>query len=299
MLTIFAIMATAVVLGWLLRHRAIPGKALSRVISIVVLLMMMLIGVEMGTSPSVVTALGGIVTDAALLCLGSVCGTIAMAWLVNRYILKSKNDKHGSRVNSSNHTFSLLIVSVFILGVLLGYNSLLPFVGAETSMWALYLLMALVGFSIGSDTASLRAIASQPLRVIFVPLATIIGTYIGVLMISPLISLKLTDCMAVGSGFGYYSLSSVLLSELRTVQIGAIALLVNVLRELFTVVFAPVLVRHFSALSLICCGGATTMDVTLPIIINYCGGSFIGVAIFHGIIVDLCVPFLVTLFASI
>lgn len=299
MLKIFAVMVAAMAIGWTVRRRKLPRKTLSTAVSCVIMALMLLIGIEMGSSESVLTVFYSIFTDAALLTIGAVGGTVVFAWLVNRYIVKSKIDKNRGGSKSGNLTFSFLIVGVFAFGVVVGYRDWMPLMVDQASMWALYLLMALVGFNIGSDVETLHALRRQHWKVVFVPVATIIGTLVGVMAISPLIGLKFTDCLAVGSGFGYYSLSSVLLSELRGVEIGAIALIVNVMRELITVVCAPLFVRWFSPLSVICSGGATTLDVTMPTIMNTCGTSFIGIAIFQGVVVDLSVPILVTIFATL
>jgi uncharacterized membrane protein YbjE (DUF340 family) len=64
------------------------------------------------------------------------------------------------------------------------------------------------------------------------------------------------DCLAVGSGLGYYSLSSILIMELKTPDLGAqlatelatIALLTNVIRELVALVGAPFICKYFGKL---------------------------------------------------
>ena len=80
---------------------------------------------------------------------------------------------------------------------------------------------------------------------------------------------------------------------------GTIALLSNIMREIITLLFAPLLVRCFGRLAPISAGGATTMDTTLPIITRFSGKDFVIVSIFHGFAVDVSVPFLVVLFCSI
>lgn len=110
---------------------------------------------------------------------------------------------------------------------------------------------------------------------------------------------SLTDCLAVGSGFGYYSLSSIFITEYRGGELGTVALLANIIREILTLLAAPLLVRWFGRLAPISAGGATTMDTTLPVIMQASGQEFVVVSIFHGFLVDFSVPFLVTLFCSL
>lgn len=194
---------------------------------------------------------------------------------------------------------SLVLVGVFALGVLAGRFGWLPAAWAEgdASLWALYLLMFLVGLGVGGDASALGALRQYGWKVFWLPLGTVLGTYAGVLLAWPLSGLGLADCLAVGSGFGYYSLSSVFIDRYRGAELGTVALVCNILREIITLLGAPLLVRWFSPLAPIAAGGATTMDTTLPVIARFSGKEWVIVSIFHGFCVDLSVPFLVTFFA--
>lgn len=197
---------------------------------------------------------------------------------------------------------SLIIVGFFILGVLCGVYQLIPydFTQSKLSFYALCALMFSVGISIGNDPQTLRNFRSLNPRLIFLPVMTILGTLAGCAVVSLFLSHRsVTDCMAVGAGFGYYSLSSIFITEYKGPELGTIALLSNITREIITLLLAPLLVRWFGNLAPISAGGATTMDTTLPIITRYSGQSFVVVSIFHGFVVDFSVPFLVTLFCSI
>lgn len=205
---------------------------------------------------------------------------------------------------------SLIVVGFFALGCLLGWSGQLPAVILENdiTVYVLYLLMFQVGLSIGSDKKLKEILSSIRPKLLLVPLATIVGT----LSFSALVSLLLSrwsvaDCLAVGSGFAYYSLSSILITELKAPSLGAqmaaelgtIALIANIIREIFALLGAPLFVKYFGRLAPISAGGATTMDTTLPIITRYSGKDLVFVAIFHGILVDFTVPFFVTFFCSI
>ena len=197
---------------------------------------------------------------------------------------------------------SLINVGFFVLGALCGVYHLIPydFTQSKLSFYALCALMFSVGVSVGNDPQTLRNFRSLNPRLIFLPVMTILGTLAGCAVVSLFLSHRsVTDCMAVGAGFGYYSLSSIFITEYKGPELGTIALLSNITREIITLLFAPLLVRWFGNLAPISAGGATTMDTTLPIITRYSGQSFVVVSIFHGFVVDFSVPFLVTLFCSI
>ena len=197
---------------------------------------------------------------------------------------------------------SLIIICFFILGSCCGYFQLLPAFVTQSNLsyYALCALMFSVGISIGNNPQTLRNFRSLNPRLIFLPVMTILGTLAGSAVVSFLLPHRsLTDCLAVGSGFGYYSLSSIFITEYKGAELGTVALLANISREIVTLLAAPLLVRWFGNLAPISAGGATTMDTTLPIITQTAGQQFVIVSIFHGFVVDFSVPFLETLFCSL
>lgn len=197
---------------------------------------------------------------------------------------------------------SLVIVAFFILGVAAGRAGItLPATGSvDFSFITLALLIFFVGLSIGSDMATLRALRGLDRRLMLLPAATIAGTIAGCLILSLFLSGRSpADVLAVGSGFGYYSLSSIFVTRYKGPELGTIALLCNVAREMITLLGAPLLMKLAGPLAPISAGGATSMDTTLPVITAASGKEFVILSIFHGFTVDLSVPFLVTLFCSI
>lgn len=204
---------------------------------------------------------------------------------------------------------SLIVVAFFALGCVLGWSGCLPdaLVENNITMYVLYLLMFQVGLSIGSDKKLKDILYSIRPKLLLVPLATIVGTLTASALVSLLIAKwSVFDCLAVGSGFAYYSLSSILITELKeaslgvqmATELGTIALMANIIREIMALLGAPLFVKYFGRLAPICAGGATTMDTTLPIITRYSGKDMVFVSIFHGILVDFTVPFFVSFFCS-
>lgn len=196
---------------------------------------------------------------------------------------------------------SLIILSFFAAGLLLGVYRVMPasWLDYDYSFYVLAALMFSVGFSLGHQPDTIQQFRRIHSRVLFLPLTTVVGTFLGVLIVSFFSERSVIDFLAVGSGFGYYSLSSILITEYKGIELGTIALLANILREIITLLFAPAMVKYFGKLAPIAAGGATTMDTTFPIIIRTSGKEFSVVSIYHGFVMDLSVPFLVTLCCSI
>ena len=197
---------------------------------------------------------------------------------------------------------SLVIVGFFVAGIVVGVLHLMPQFDwlSNVSYITLSALIFLVGFMIGNDVEIFQKFRSLNRLYMLLPLMTIVGTLAGCAITTTLLPHRsLSDCLAVGSGMGYYSLSSVLITQSKGAELGTIALLANIVREVITLLGAPLMVKWFGKLAPISVGGATTMDTTLPILTNACGKDFVIVSIFHGFIVDFSVPFLVTFFCEL
>lgn len=205
-----------------------------------------------------------------------------------------------------NSIFVLLVLS---MGVILGLSFPIPdaLLDKSLSTYILYALMLQVGISLGCSDSLKKLIRNFDIRLLLIPLSTIVGT----LIFSAAASLILTkwtaaDCMAVGSGFAYYSLSSLLITQLKEAsvgiqiasELGTIALLTNIFRELLSLVGAPWFRKYFGSLAPVSAAGVNSMDVVLPTITRFSGKEMIPVAILHGILLDMSVPFFVTLFCQ-
>ncbi|WP_405370598.1 lysine exporter LysO family protein [Phocaeicola sp.] len=205
---------------------------------------------------------------------------------------------------------SLLVLVFFLIGCLLGIADMLPLdkLQGNLTLYILYALMLQVGISIGCSK-NLKSIVSQlrP-KFLLIPLATILGT----LLFSALASLLLSqwsvfDCMAVGSGFAYYSLSSILITQFKeaslglqlATELGTIALLSNIFREMMALLGTPLLCKYFGKLAPISAAGVNSMDVVLPMITRYSGSDMLPVAILHGLLIDMSVPFFVSFFCQL
>lgn len=171
-----------------------------------------------------------------------------------------------------------------------------------------YLLLLCVGVGIGSDLAWVGIIRQYSYKIVYVPVVVFVGSIVGALLAvfilnslssglsSNSANLSYTNGVAISCGFGYYSLSSVLMTKLAGQLIGSITLLANVLRELLSLVATPLLVRWFGKMSPIGAAAATSMDTCLPVIVANSGELYGIIAIFNGMILSLAVPLLLPLF---
>ena len=197
---------------------------------------------------------------------------------------------------------SLIIVGFFILGIAAGLSGMVPesIIDGDLTFYALCALLLCVGIGIGRDRNIVTKFKSLDVRMALLPLGTALGTFAGSLVVSFILSGRSPlDCLAVGSGFGYYSLSSIFITEYKGAELGTIALLANIIREMVTLLLSPVLAKVFGPLAPISSGGVTSMDTTLPIIMASSGEQYSAVSIFHGFILDFSIPFLVTFWCTL
>ncbi len=194
---------------------------------------------------------------------------------------------------------SLIIIVFFTAGIVVGLmmsGSGLSLASGMSS-YALHFLLFLIGISVGSDLKVFKILKKLHFKVVLVPVSVIFGTLAGAAAVSYFIQdITLSECLAVGSGFGYYSLSSIYITELRGESLGVIALLSNIIREVITLTAAPLLLALFGKLAPLASGGATSMDTTLPVITRYSGRDYAVIAVFSGTVLTVLVPFMVTFF---
>ncbi len=197
---------------------------------------------------------------------------------------------------------SLILMGFFMAGVSAGISHILPpraIEEMEVEKYILFLLLFLVGIGIGSDTETIRSMLKMNLSGLLIPIMVAIGSIAGAGMGSLLVKIPtLRESMAIGAGFGYYSLSSILIGEIKGGKIGAIALLANIFREVFTIVFAPLLCSLVGKIAPIASGGATTMDTTLPVIHRCVGTRFSILSVLNGIVLTLLVPIIIPIILS-
>lgn len=158
---------------------------------------------------------------------------------------------------------------------------------------ALALLIFTVGFDLGLEDNLWKKVKSLPKMVLAIPFMIALGSIFGAVIVSKLLRLPLGEGVLVGSGFGWYSLSAVIIAQTYDVSIGALALLTNVFREVFALILIPPVARKISFLAAVAPGGATTMDVTLPVIAQNTDNQTALIAFYSGTVLTFLVPIVV------
>lgn len=191
---------------------------------------------------------------------------------------------------------SMIVLLFFAAGVLAGHSGLVPssITGSNASSWAVYVMLAAVGMGLGFDVRAWRILRDLRGWVLMVPLVIIVGTFSGALAAWALLGdMSLRDVLAVASGFGYYSLSSMLITRLADASLGSMALIANMVRELVTLLLAPLFVRLAGGLGPLAAAGAAS-DTCLPAIIKTSGERNAILAVFSGMFLTVAVPLFIS-----
>lgn len=267
-------------------------------LEIVLYSLLFLMGVNTAQIPNIKQQLFTIGMDAFLATVLVVAGCIVSGFLLS--LLFSHSSDHTSdereKITWKRIKTPLSMIGMVFIGLVVSfYTPLFRWFESSYITYILYLMLFFVGMQMVQQEISLLPLLTSPMMILL-PLSTIVGTYLGALAIPLMTQYTIRESMALVSGFGWYSLSGVLISSLGEPKLGAVSFLSNLFRETLSFVLIPLLGTLFSAsFSPISIAGATSMDVTLPILKKSLGESIVPLAISHGIILTLLAPFLIPL----
>lgn len=191
-------------------------------------------------------------------------------------------------------TSSLTLLAVVTAGGIAGFV-IPPLTGVDfggITGWVLNALLFFVGMQFAQAGISLKSAFLKP-DTLMVPVATALGSIAGGLLLVPLFRIPAGSAMSLSAGFGWYSLAGVLLSNLGDPALGSAAFLANLFRESLALLAIPFLARTRWPYLAIGAGGATSMDVTLPLIEQCVGPECVPVSFTNGALLSLSVPVLV------
>ena len=304
--------------GARISHTDVAARWHGRIVTWLIWLLLFLLGIEVGSNEMIVRSLPTLGVEALLLSSAATLSCCVLAWILWRVLKNNTVQENAKKETSAEKEGnpaekeglqgsslirglkvmkgSLIVVGFFVIGLLGGIEKMVPswLLDGDVSFVALCGLLLFVGLGIGLNPEMKKEVRSLSPRMALLPVVTIIGSWLGALLIWTVLHRTLSDCMAINSGFAYYSLSSIFITKYRGAELGTIALLANIIREMLTLLGAPLMARWFGPLAPISVGGATTMDTTLPILSQTLGQRYIALSIYHGFVVDFTVPFLVS-----
>ncbi|RUR33772.1 lysine exporter LysO family protein [Vreelandella nanhaiensis] len=308
MLSGLLIVLLPLIVGYLIRVRSTSLQQLiNRAVSGSVYLILLFMGISLAGLENLASQLSRLGSNALLLFgITTAFNLAALWWLSHRVALKAGNSpvvKDAPTSKLAAMQGSLLLLAVVAGGVITG---LLfgPWLGEALfttadfmAEWVLYALLVLIGCQLRNSGMPLRQILLNRLGLaIAVTLA--VSSLLAGLAAAPLLSLSWNEGLAMASGFGWYSLSAILIGDQLGPLMGGVAFFNDLTRELLAFILIPLVIHRHTALA-IGYGGATSMDFTLPVIQQHGGVACVPVAVVSGFILSLLSPPLILFFLSL
>ena len=196
---------------------------------------------------------------------------------------------------------SLINISYAFIALALGYGLAELFnhfdYTLHVSTWNLLLIFM---FLIGLD------LAYSPLdrswlnwKIMLVPIGCILGSLAGALFAATIIKdISLKDLIMLSQGYGFYSMTGIVVTELKNAELGSIALMNDLFREIIAILLMYSIGWRYPR-SAISSAAATAMDVTLPMVKQACGNEFIPHAMVSGFVLSVLAPIVVSVLAAV
>lgn len=230
----------------------------------------------------------------------------ALAWLSKRSRLRtgiSATVPNAPVSKLAAMKSSLLLVGVVVLGVLLGVLLIrsgwvsAPSAAELAAEWALYVLLALIGCQLRNSGMPLKQILLNRTG-LAIAVTVAASSLLAGLVAAPLLDLRWNEGLAMAAGFGWYSLSGILIGDQLGPVMGGVAFFNDLARELLAFLLIPLAIQRATPLA-IGYGGATAMDFTLPVIQQHGGVACVPIAIVSGFILSLLSPPLILLLLTL
>ena len=287
------------VIGYLIPlHRPSALKLIARLLSWIVYVILFFMGISLAFLDNLASNLLAILHYAAVsVVIILLCNIAALMWLEQKMPWQNhhRQEKLPSRLAMALE--SLQLCGVVFIGFLIGLSGISFLQHAtEASEYTLIFLLFLIGIQLRNNGMTLRQIVLNR-RGMIVAVVVMVSSLLGGIINAFILDLPLKTGLAMASGFGWYSLSGILLTESYGPVIGSAAFFDDLARELLAIMLIPGLVRRSRSTALGLCG-ATSMDFTLPVLQRSGGVEIVPAAIVHGFILSLLVPILMAFFSA-
>ncbi|EKS1843779.1 lysine exporter LysO family protein [Cronobacter muytjensii] len=293
------IILVPLILGYLIPLRKAGAlRLINRLLSWLVYIILFFMGISLAFLDNLSANLLAIFHYSAVsITVIMLCNIAALLWLERAIPWRHRHHQEQLPSRLAMALESLKLCGVVVLGFLLGLTGLTFLKHAtEASEYTLIFLLFLIGIQLRNNGMTLRQIVLNR-RGMMVAVVVLGSSLIAGVVNAQLLGLPLRAGLAMASGFGWYSLSGILITESWGPVIGSAAFFNDLGRELIAIMLIPALVRRSRSTALGICG-ATSMDFTLPVLQRSGGLELVPAAIVHGFILSLLVPLLMALFAA-
>lgn len=277
------------------RWLALVSKALDNIVFVILLF----IGISLSQVHNIGSQLGFIMLNVTVLAVCTMGGGLVGLMIFDRLKPWQRTLTHTDNQKKVSMQGSLIQLTCVVIGFVIGRLLPLDSFPIDTIIKGLLMtLILLVGISLSHAGMTLTQVLLNKrgvqMSVIFCGSVAIGGMLFSFIM--PEVSVW--QGLALSSGYGWYSLSGIVMTDAYGAVWGSVALLNDLLREFCTLLFVPLIMRQFPSAA-VGLGGATSMDFTLPVIQSAGGIEVVPLAMSYSFIINLLAPVLMVLFSSV
>ena len=307
-----------------LRHRAESFGFLNRILTFFIILLVFIMGLQMGADEEVTSSLGTIGLQAVIMTAMAVGGSMFFVFLgrkifgLNRQGVPAADaeskvsaipDVDTEQQNSNGDLIMTLLILAFVaIGMGCGYFAvpklfagnmdLFETICSKSLVIGLSTLLGIIGFNMGLSGDMAKHLRGVGLSVIVIPVLAVAGSLVGGAVYGLLSELSVREGIAISAGFGWYTLAPGLITEGGYNVAGAISFLHNVMRETLGIIGIPMFARYIGYLEATAVPGVAAMDVCLPITERSTRPEVMVYSFVTGLLMCISVPVIVPLMVS-
>lgn len=278
------------------------------VINIALVVLMLTIGMNIGINDSVMLNLPVIGLNCVVISISAIVCSVILVVFIEKTVLplsalqeklyqekidvsrevdiQEEEEKKGSPL------VWIMPISI-IAGVIIGYFLLHENFSDYLDYYlygSLIILYTGVGISLGTNRKVFGYIKILGFKILYISLAIFAGSLLGGLLSGLVLGLPIHVSVLSAGGMSYYSITGAYMTQVYGIEVGTYGFMVNVMREFFTVIFLPILIK-ISKGSPIAGGAAGNMDTMLVPVTKFVGAELGLVALITGVILTFFVPF--------
>lgn len=293
-------------------------NVISTLLFITVIALVFVMGTRMGSNKEVISNLHTIGLDALLITLFIMGGSVISVTITRRFLKLQRNglpvscisespreisqDNDTDKKNRGTDKMSSPIMVSIVFGLTFGYLFIDKFftdyvlfehITGNIMVMGISFLLFLVGIDLGLAGTIATSLKNAGIKVFIFPIAVVMGTLAGAFLCGLILPISQKEALAIGAGFGWYTLAPILVSEQGYVIAGAISFIHNVMREFGGIVLIPFVAKKFGCIEASSLPGVAAMDISLPLVEQICGEQIVIYSFLIGLLQSALVPLLV------
>ena len=276
------------------------------------ILLMLVIGLGIGLDKSIIDNFLKIGINCAVIAIAAIAFSVILTYIVEKTVPPSNkidgamaenneqlntqckenaiNDEEDKKGSNLVWIMPASIIAGLVAGVLLR-TAISPSSIDTFFTVALIILYICVGISQAANKEVFYYLKFMGFKVVLISIAILFGSLIGGVVSGLILKLPLYISTTSAAGMSFYSITGVYMTQQYGIEIGTYGFIVNVMREFFTVLTMPLLIK-ISPGAPIAGGAAGNMDTMLAPITKFVGIRLSLITLLTGTILTFVVPLL-------